>query len=86
MRLAAAPSAPPLVRGGQGDFFEVALNSRRLRWFPAPLLAGQLTFPSEAADRKIDYIFTSQTVRVTSAHVITKMASDHFPVTAEIAY
>ncbi|MBO5220067.1 MAG: endonuclease/exonuclease/phosphatase family protein, partial [Clostridia bacterium] len=50
------------------------------------LLAGQLTFPSEAADRKIDYIFTSKTVRVTAAQVIPKMASDHFPIIAEIEY
>ena len=48
------------------------------------LLAGQLTFPSEAPDRKIDYIFTSENVRTTAAKVLPVMASDHFPVEAEI--
>jgi len=49
-----------------------------------PLLSGKLTFPAEAPNRKIDYIFTSDGIEVTAADVIEQMASDHFPVCADI--
>lgn len=43
-----------------------------------------LSFPSDAPDRKIDYIFTSKNIRVLSVEVPDKVLSDHLPITAEI--
>lgn len=48
--------------------------------FPAPLLS----FPSDAPDRKIDYLFTSRDLRVTAADIPAIVASDHRPHTADI--
>ncbi len=42
------------------------------------------TFPSNAPDRKIDYIFVSRNLRVTRAEVIPVIASDHRPLLAEV--
>ncbi len=43
------------------------------------------TFPSDAPDRKIDYIFVSPDVEVLRAEVPAIVASDHRPHTAEIS-
>jgi endonuclease/exonuclease/phosphatase family metal-dependent hydrolase len=44
-----------------------------------------LSFPSDAPDRKIDYIFVSKDVEVLTADIPAIVASDHRPHTAEIA-
>lgn len=44
----------------------------------------RLSFPSDAPDRKIDYIFVSRDVEVVSADIPAIVASDHRPHTAEI--
>ena len=43
-----------------------------------------LSFPSDAPDRKIDYIFVSKDVEVLTADIPAIVASDHRPHTAEI--
>ena len=43
-----------------------------------------LSFPSDAPDRKIDYIFVSKDVEVLIADIPAIVASDHRPHTAEI--
>ena len=48
------------------------------------LLAGGQTFPSHAPEKKIDYIYLSRDARVVSAGIVERMASDHFPVFADI--
>ena len=48
--------------------------------FPQPLMS----FPSDAPDRKIDYIFVSPDVVLTAADIPAIVASDHRPHTAEI--
>ena len=49
-------------------------------YFEKPLMS----FPSEAPDRKIDYIFVSKDVEVVSADIPAVMESDHRPYVAEI--
>lgn len=49
--------------------------------FHGPLLS----FPSDAPDRKIDYIFVSKDIEVLEADIPAIVASDHRPHTAEIA-
>lgn len=44
----------------------------------------QLSFPSDAPDRKIDYIFVSRDVEVVSAEIPPVVASDHRPHTATV--
>lgn len=44
------------------------------------------TFPSDAPDSKIDYIFTSTDVKPVSANVIRAIASDHCPIVADIEF
>ena len=46
--------------------------------FTEPLLS----FPSDAPDRKIDYIFASRDLAVLSADIPAVIASDHRPYTA----
>lgn len=48
--------------------------------FASPLLS----FPSDAPDRKIDYLFVSPDLTVLSADIPAIVASDHRPHTAEI--
>ena len=48
--------------------------------FPAPLKS----FPSDAPDRKIDYIFVSPDLKITAADIPAVVASDHRPHTAVI--
>jgi endonuclease/exonuclease/phosphatase family metal-dependent hydrolase len=48
--------------------------------FPQPLMS----FPSDAPDRKIDYIFVSPDIEVITANIPAIVASDHRPHTAEI--
>ncbi len=43
-----------------------------------------LTFPSDAPDRKIDYIFVNKYVKVDSVYVPDLVVSDHRPIIAEI--
>ena len=43
-----------------------------------------LTFPSDNPDRKIDYIFVSPDIEVLNFGAENFIASDHFPITAEI--
>ena len=51
----------------------------------AALIDGEgLSFPSDKPDRKIDYVFVSNDVRVISADVPPVIASDHRPHLAEI--
>ncbi len=49
--------------------------------FAEPLLS----FPSDAPDRKIDYIFVSPDIHVIAADIPAIVASDHRPHTAEIS-
>lgn len=44
--------------------------------------ASLLTFPSDAPDRKIDYIFTGASIRAVSTQVPGLILSDHRPLTA----
>ena len=44
----------------------------------------KLSFPSDAPDRKIDYIFVSKDVKVLAADIPPIVASDHRPHTASI--
>ncbi len=46
--------------------------------------AQKFSFPSDAPDRKIDYIFTSPDIRTLSAEIPTLVLSDHLPYLAEI--
>jgi len=46
----------------------------------------RLSFPSDAPDRKIDYIFVSPDVEVLQADIPAIVASDHRPHTAEITF
>lgn len=48
--------------------------------FSSPLLS----FPSDAPDRKIDYIFVSRDLKVLSADIPPVVASDHRPCVAQI--
>ena len=62
-----------------------ALNERMVdtaQYFDAP----HLTFPSDAPDRKIDYIFTSRDLTVTAAGVPQRIVSDHLPHTSELDF
>ncbi len=45
-----------------------------------------LSFPSDAPDRKIDFIFTSKDIKTVSVEVPNKVLSDHLPITAEIEF
>ena len=45
-----------------------------------------LTFPSDAPDRKIDYIFVSRDIEVVNAGAVNVIASDHLPYMAEILF
>ncbi|TFJ92488.1 metal-dependent hydrolase [Lentibacillus salicampi] len=42
------------------------------------------TFPSDSPDKRIDYVLTTPGMEVQSASVISSMASDHLPVTADV--
>lgn len=44
----------------------------------------KLSFPSDKPDRKIDYIFVSPDIKVTSADIPPIVASDHRPHLATI--
>ena len=44
----------------------------------------QLSFPSINPVSKIDYIFTSSNIDIISSSIINKVASDHFPIVANI--
>lgn len=46
--------------------------------------AKQLSFPSINPVSKIDYIFTSANIKIISSNIINKVASDHFPIVANI--
>ena len=48
--------------------------------FPAP----RLSFPSQAPDRKIDYIFTSRDLEVLSADIPAETVSDHRPYLVQL--
>lgn len=50
------------------------------------LLSGGKTFPSHKPENKIDYIFTSENIKINSAEIINAVASDHLPVTADIEF
>ena len=43
-----------------------------------------LTFPSDAPDRKIDYIFTKGNISAVSCRAVPGVLSDHLPLEAEI--
>lgn len=43
-----------------------------------------LSFPSDAPERKIDYIFASRDWRITSAEIVPVVASDHRPHVAQL--
>lgn len=45
-----------------------------------------LSFPSDAPDRKIDYIFTSKDIKTLRVEIPDKKLSDHLPITAEIEF
>ncbi|MET3697885.1 endonuclease/exonuclease/phosphatase family metal-dependent hydrolase [Bacillus oleivorans] len=42
------------------------------------------TFPANQPNRTIDYIFTSNEIQTANAEVISTIASDHLPITAEL--
>lgn len=42
------------------------------------------TFPSNAPDRKIDYIFVSEDIKVNGVKVPDRVLSDHCPFIAEL--
>lgn len=42
------------------------------------------TIPVDKPDRRIDYIFTSEDVKIRTGEVINTNASDHLPITAEL--
>ena len=44
------------------------------------LLNGELSFPSDAPEKKIDYIFASRDLTLTEAQIIPEILSDHRPV------
>ena len=46
----------------------------------------KLSFPSDAPDRKIDYIFVSPDIEVIAADIPAIVASDHRPHTAQIKF
>lgn len=43
-----------------------------------------LTYPAYAPTKKIDYILTTPNMEIQSTDVIQTLASDHFPVTADV--
>ncbi len=43
------------------------------------------TIPVENPDRRIDYIFTSDDIKISSGEVIKTIASDHLPIAAEFS-
>lgn len=45
----------------------------------------RVSFPSDAPDRKIDYIFVTRDLAVTAADIPAIVASDHRPHTAEVS-
>lgn len=64
----------PLLLPIRGALFDTAAC------FSQPLHS----FPSDAPDRKIDYIFTSRDISVQAADIPAIVASDHRPHTAEL--
>ena len=62
------------------------LSPIRERLFDTALLSDDplLTFPSDAPDQKIDYIFTSRDLRVKNVCVPKWVVSDHRPCIIEI--
>ena len=46
--------------------------------------ASLLSFPSDAPDRKIDYIFTKGNITAKTCHVVPGVLSDHLPLEAEL--
>lgn len=50
----------------------------------SPYTDGQLSFPSDKPEIKIDYIFASQGITVTNAEIPQIAASDHCPIYADI--
>ncbi|MBO1579116.1 endonuclease/exonuclease/phosphatase family protein [Bacillus sp. XF8] len=45
---------------------------------------GDYTIPVDNPNRRIDYIFTSEDVKIRTGEVIDTFASDHLPITAEL--
>ena len=58
----------------------------RMKDTAAAFSSPRLSFPSDAPDRKIDYIFVSPDIEVVSADIPAIVASDHRPHTAEIVF
>ncbi len=48
------------------------------------LVKNKLTFPSNAPDRKIDYIFVSSDIQIVSAEIPQIVASDHLPIVCNL--
>ena len=57
----------------------------RMRDTAEAFSALQLSFPSDAPDRKIDYVFVSPDIEVIAADIPAIVASDHRPHTAKIS-
>ncbi len=57
---------------------------KALRDTAAAAKSSLLSFPSDTPDRKIDYIFASESIKVNSVCVPDIVLSDHRPMTAEI--
>jgi endonuclease/exonuclease/phosphatase family metal-dependent hydrolase len=47
--------------------------------------SARMSFPSDAPDQKIDYIFVTRDLAVTAADIPAIVASDHRPHTAEVS-
>jgi endonuclease/exonuclease/phosphatase family metal-dependent hydrolase len=50
------------------------------------MIGNRMTFPSDAPDCKIDYIFTSRDASVKTACVPAIVASDHRPIVSKIEF
>lgn len=73
-----------------GDFNMTPDNPIMRRLYGCPLLKTaqdmEFTFPSDTPDRKIDYIFVNDKVKLLSHKVVNVVSSDHRPITAEIEF
>lgn len=68
----------------QPDNKLIKVISSKLKSVDSYIKEPLLTYPSINPTMKIDYIFVSNDIEIIDAHIITKVASDHYPVVANI--